>query len=124
MEYGASGVEVAVEFLGGGDFGDEFVEVAVEFGVGVGGEGIGSALDDLEDVGIVEGGAAKFAGHEPGGFGEVFNAAGFFAFLEVIPNRGDAIGFEARQPESVGDVHGGERDWLERVVWGSRGEEG
>ena len=121
---GAGGVKIAIGLLGGGNFGNEGVEILVELGVGLDGQGIGGAFNDFIHVGIVEGDTAEGAGHELAGFGEVIDAAGLFALLEVVPDGGQAIGLHARGPEAVVHADSGERDGLERVVFDVCGESG
>jgi hypothetical protein len=48
-------VEIAVGFLGRPDLDGQPVDVLLELGVRVQGERIGCGLDDLVDVGVVEG---------------------------------------------------------------------
>jgi hypothetical protein len=113
---GAGGVEIAVRFLGGGDFGDQLIKIAIQFGIGVEAEGIGCTFDDFEDVGVVEEDAFVIAVLLTGGFGEVGNAAGLLALLEVVRDGHGPIGFQARRPEIVLQADGGEGDRGELVA--------
>ena len=51
--HGPGGEEIAVGLLGGGDLGDDLVQVPVERRIGMDHQGIGGALDGLVDVGVV-----------------------------------------------------------------------
>lgn len=92
----AGRVEVAVGFLRGGNLGNECVEIPVQLMVRVRGERLSGPFDDLEDIRVVERRAAKLAGHEFAGLGEVINAPRLFALLKVIPDGALAVGLEAR----------------------------
>jgi len=106
-------VEVAVGLLGGGDPGDDLVDLPVEVRVAVGLEQVGSALQHLVDVGVVEVNALKAAFHEAAGLGEIAEAPGLPAPLEVVRDRPRAVRLDARGPEFVLDGHLGERHGLE-----------
>ena len=115
-EQPARRVEIAVRLLRGGDLGNEIVEILVELRVGRDRERVSRALDDLIDIAVVERDALEPALHQSGGLGEVVNAPGLLAALEVVPNRDGAVGLHARRPERVLHMHGRKRHRLDRVV--------
>ena len=115
------GVEVAVRLLGGGDLGDEPVDVLLELGVGVRRQRVGGRLDDLVDVGVVEGEAAAVlavrgpAERGPGQL-EVLDPARLLALLEDMGDGHGAVRFQARRPERVREVDVRERHGRGRVI--------
>jgi hypothetical protein len=102
------GVDVAVRMLGGGDGGDEGVEIAVESGA-AGGillccNQVGPALDHLVDVGVIEeealvGAGVGCAGDLGGGALEVGDASCDVALVAIGGEGAGADGVEARAPE-------------------------
>ena len=115
---GAGGVEVAVLLLGPRDLGDEGVEIGVELGVGVAMQRIGGPLHHLEHVGVVEEDALVRPLHEPGGLGEVVDAAGLLALAEVVGNRYPAVGHDPGLPEAIVESHpreGNRRHWVVHI---------
>ena len=124
---GARGVEVAVRLLGGRDLRDERVEVGLELRVGLHAQGVGRPLDHLVDVGVVEGIAGgglvleRLAAEGGRGALEVVDALRLLALLEGERDGHRAVHLDPRQPEAVGEVHGGEGHGLHRVVAGGPG---
>ena len=118
----ASGVEVAVRFLGGADLGDQVVQVSLHLRIGLNGQRIRGAFEHLIGIGIVERIPRRLLvgeGFAAQGLGrplEVVHTAGFLALLESERDGDQAIGFDARRPEDIVKVHCGERDGLDRVV--------
>ena len=102
----ARGVEVAVRLLRAGDVGDEVVEVLLQLRVGMRGKRVRRALDDLEDVRVVERTALEGPLRALRRLAEVGETSRLLALLEVDLHRHDAVRLEARQPESGldGDV--------------------
>ena len=119
---GAGGVEVAVALLRRGDFFDQAVDVGIQLRIRPDAQRIGSALDDLVQVGIVEGIPRRLRVLErlvaerlrrPD---EILDATGELALLERERNRLGAIGLDARRPEHIGEVNGGEGHRLDGIV--------
>ena len=114
-------VEVAVGLLGGGDLGDETVDMLIELGVGVRRQGIGGRFDDLVDVGVVEGEAgAELPAWGPGlgGFGqlEVLDPARVLVLLEDMGDGHGAVRVQARRPERVCEMDVREGHGRGRVI--------
>ena len=112
----ARGVEVAVRLLRLGDLGDEVVEVLLELRVGVRGNRVRRALDDLVNIRVVEGNALETASRTLAGQLEVADAAGLLALLEIDLHRHDAVRLEARMPEPGADGDVRHLGGVERVV--------
>ena len=80
------------------------------------------AFDHLVDVGVVERIRRvlvifeRLAAQRLGGADEVIDAAGLFILLEREGNGDRAIGLDARRPEAVVDVNGGERNGLDGII--------
>ena len=119
---GAGGVEVAIGFLCRRDFFDQAVDVGVQLRIRADAQRIRSALDDLVQVGIVEGIPRRLRVLErlvaerlrrPD---EILDATGELALLERERNRLGAIGLDARRPEHIGEVNGGEGHRLDGIV--------
>jgi hypothetical protein len=119
---GAGGVEVAVLFLRGGDARDQAIDVGIELGVGMHAEGIAGGLDHLVEVAVVEGIAGGLligeglAAQHHGGAVEVADAAGLLVLFEGEGDGDGAVDLDARRPEEVVEMDGGEGDGLHRVV--------
>ena len=80
-------VEIAVLLLGSADEFDQVVEIGVQLRIRMQVERIAGALDDLEDVRVVEEDAVVFALCKAGRLGEVGDALRLLAFLEVVGDR-------------------------------------
>ena len=123
---GAGGVEISVLLLRRADLFDESVDVSFELGIGINTERVGRALDHFINVGVVEWIRRIFvilkwlAAQRLGSANEVVDAPGLFVFLECERNGDFAIDLDARRPESVVDVDGGEGNRLNRIVTGLR----
>jgi hypothetical protein len=119
---GAGRIEVAVALLGGRDLRDEPVQVGLQLRVRAHAERVGGALDHLIEVGVVEGIARRrlvgerLAPQDRGGALEVVDALRLLALLEGERHAHRPVGLDARQPERVRQVHGGERHRLDRIV--------
>ena len=112
----ARGVEVAVGLLRLGDLVDEVVEVLLELRVGMRGERVCRALDDLVNIRVVEGNALETASGALAGQFEVADASSLLALLEIYLNGHDAVRLEARIPEPGADRDVRHLRRLERVV--------
>ena len=118
----ADGVEVAVRFLRGGEEANQMIEVSRYFRVGLDSQRIGGAFEDLVRIGVVERKPRQlavgdaFAAQDRRGACEIVHAAGLLAFPERVRNRDGAIGFEARRPENVVQVNGGEWHRTEGII--------
>ena len=119
----ARGVEVAVGLLRARDVGDELVEVLLKLRVRVGGERVGRALDDLEDVGVVERATLERALGALRRLAEVGEAPRLLALVEVGLHGDDAVRLEARQPEAGRDRDVRHVRLLHRIV-GRGGNDG
>ena len=103
LDEGVIGVEVAVGLLGGGDQVDDGVGPLLQLGVALVGQRVGDAFEDLVDVGVVvELRPSCLPVLQPGGDGEVLDAAGDLALAQVGLDGGGAVGAQARAPEGVG----------------------
>ena len=60
----------------------------------------------------------RLAAQRLGGADEVVHAAGLFVLLEANGMVTVAVGLDARRPEAVVDVDGGEGDGLDRIIAG------
>ena len=112
LDEGEVGVEVAVRLLGRGDLIDDGVGAFLQVRVAPGGESIGDPLDHLVKVGIVEEQSLVLTRFELAGHGEIFDAAGDLALVQVRLDGLGAVGLQARSPEGVLDLHRGERNGL------------
>ena len=122
-------VDVAVGLLRGGDLRDQSVDVGIELRIGRDAERIRRAFDHLVEIGFVERIAGRtrvdvrVAAQHRGGALEQVDAAGQLALLERRRNARGAVDLDARRPELVVEMHGGERHRLDRIVGlgGARG---
>jgi len=101
-------------FLGGGDPGDDAVEVLFELRNGMDLKAVDGALDDLIHVGVVVMSALELSFLQAGGDREVVDAAGLFAAFEALGNGHGAAYFEPLCPQAFIDAHIGERNGLYR----------
>ena len=118
-------VQVSVRFLGPRDPVDDPVHDFIEPGVGTGRHGVGSRLDRLVDIGVVEGevGAEpqpRCPGQRLLGHVEVPDAVGLLVLLDDVGDRHGPVRFEARRPERVVEMDVRERHGLHRII-GFRG---
>ena len=115
-------VDVAVGLLRGRDLRDQSVDVGIELRIGRDAQRIRRALDHLVEIGFVERIAGRplvdvaIAAQHRGGALEQLDAAGQLALLERRRNARGAIDLDARRPELVVQMHGGERHRLDRIV--------
>ena len=80
---GTCRVKVPVVFLCRRKQGYQFIQVLVQFRVGMQSQGIGCSFHDLEHVGIVEENPFMLSFHEPARLGKVADAARFLRFLKI-----------------------------------------
>jgi len=114
---GAGGIEITILLLGGGDEGDQAVQIGRQFFVLLHAEGVGGAFDDLVDIAVIEGVAALLPALERSpGNGKVGDAAGLFGLGEGVGDGDSTVGLDARRPELVFDMHAGERHRLDGIV--------
>ena len=114
---GDAGGQVAVRFLGGGDEGDDAVQVAVQLLVILHGQRVGRSFDDFVGVGVVEREvAAVFAFFQASRDGKVVKTSVFLTFLESRGNGYFTVGLDARCPERVFQVHLRERYFADGSV--------
>ena len=115
-------VEVAVTLLRRGDLRDQAVNVSFELGVRLHAERVGRALDDLVDVRVVERVdrqllvTVRLAADGGGGALKVGDAPRFFTLLEGEGDGNAAVDVDARRPELIVEVYGGERHGLDRII--------
>ena len=109
-------VEVTVGLLGRRDLGDDPVEIAVELRVGMDHQRIRGAFDRFIDVRIVIALALVLGLQQAAGDGEVVDPPRLLALLEDGRDGDPAVGLDARRPEAVADLDGGERNGRDGVV--------
>ena len=95
-EQPAGRVQVSIRLLGGGDFGDHSIQVAVQRRIGMHRQGVGGTFDDLVNVRVIIDHAHEFPRHECGGLGEVVNTPGFLTFPDIGFQRDPPVGFHPR----------------------------
>ena len=110
------GVEVSIRALRGGDLGDDFVRHAVQHRVGMIGQGVGRAFEDLVDVRVIEVDALEFSRLQAGGLGEVREATRVLTPLEIVRQRLLAVDLQSRCPERIADLHLRERHGLQLAM--------
>ena len=113
---GLGGVEIAVFFLGGGELGNEIVEVLIQFGIVFECQCVGGSLDDFEDVGVVEEDSLELIRIFFCRCDKICDSSRLFATFETIGHGHLSIRLHARRPESWPDFDGSERDGLDWIV--------
>jgi len=106
---GARGKEVAVILLRALDEDDELVDLRVEGGVVLLREGVGSRLDYLVDVGVVEAAALVLARDQTRRLAEVVDPARLLVLPEDVRDGHRAVGRKTRPPERIRELHAFER---------------
>jgi len=101
---------------------DQRVDIGFELRIGMDAQRVRRPLYDLVHVGVVERVSGRLpvfqrlaAEHGRRAFEQV-HAAGPLALLKREWDRDRAIDLDLRRPEPVGQVHRGERHWLDRIV--------
>ncbi len=118
----AGGVEVAVGLLGGRDLRDQPINVGIEFRIRRDAQRIGRAFDHLVEVAFVERIAGRalvdvgLAAQHRGGAVKQRHAPGELALLEGRRDARGPVDLDARRPEHVAQVNGGERNRLDGIV--------
>src|SRR5215470_12879309 len=122
--YRARGVKVAVRLLGRADLRNQSVEISLQLGVGMNTERIRGAFEHFVRIGVVEGVAGRalvlerLASERRGGALEIIDALRLFALLEGKGNGHRPIDLDARRPEDVVEMDGGERHRFDRIITG------
>ena len=118
----AGGVKVAIWFLGGSNESDQVVNIGGGRGLGMHRQGVGGAFQDFVRVRIIKRIARsiqvglRFAMQHPRGALKIIHPAGFLAFLKSIGDGGQPVGFNARRPKIIIQMHVREGDWLDRII--------
>ena len=94
------GVQISVRLLGGRDLGNHRVKRLVQVGIGLRRQRVRRAFDHLVQVGIIEVDALELAGRQLSRLGEVVDASGLLAPLDVVRQGYDAIDFQAGRPKT------------------------
>ena len=119
---GPGGVEITVFLLCRADLFDQAVHVGFELGVRMNAQAVGSSFDHLVEVGVVKGIARRllvperFTPERGARAQEIVNASCFLALLEGERDRHCPIDFDARRPEVVAKMDGGEGHGLDGVI--------
>ena len=122
-------VEISVGLLGGGDLRDPDVDLLLELGIGLEHQDIGRGLDDLVDVGIVEGVGglelpARRALERGRGELEVLDPLGVLALLHLVGDGDGDVTACRRAPEAAVELDRGHGHGLDGIVLDGGGASG
>ena len=118
---GATGVEIAVRFLGARDFCDQVVEIGVQVRVTAQCEGIGRTFHYFHHIGVIEENALEGPIFHPCSHGEVVYPVRLFAFLETVGDGYIQAGRLPWRPEGIIDGYPRERHGLNGIVTRGQG---
>src|SRR5262245_51241942 len=127
---GASSVKITIRFLSGGNLRDKLIQILAHLWIGLNRQSIRRTFKYFVRIGVVERVRRRplvrelFAAQRLGRTVEVVHPPGFLALLESERNGHETVGLNARGPEDVIEMNGGERNGLDRVIVGRRSSVG